>query len=84
MTSPLTLTVRVLGPSAADSNTRTDTAMPINLSDLQWRSLPPSKSMQSSRKVLEYRPRGQTKHPPLAGATPAPITTITEPGPLSP
>jgi hypothetical protein len=32
MTVPLTPTVIVLGPSAADSNARTGTALPINLS----------------------------------------------------
>ena len=31
MTGPLTLTVIGFGPSAADSNARTGTALPINL-----------------------------------------------------
>jgi hypothetical protein len=41
MTLPLTPTVIVLGPSAADSNACTNTALPINLSNLQCRLFSP-------------------------------------------
>jgi len=39
MTVPLTPTVIVLGPSAADSDARTGTALPINLSHRECRPL---------------------------------------------
>jgi hypothetical protein len=41
MTCPLTPTVIVLAPSAADSNACIGTALPINLSRLECRPFPP-------------------------------------------
>jgi hypothetical protein len=81
MTVPLTPTVIVLGPSAADS---TGTALPINLSHRECRPFQPWRLTQSRRTALERRPRAQTNRRPLAGANPAPTTTATEPRSLSP
>jgi hypothetical protein len=47
MTFSLTPTVIVLGPSAADSNACTNTALPINLSNLQCRLFSPRRLTQS-------------------------------------
>jgi hypothetical protein len=84
MTLPLTPTVIVLGPSAADSNACTATALPINLSHRECRPLQLCRSTQSRRTALDRRPRAQTNRLPPAGANPAPTATATEPWPLSP
>jgi hypothetical protein len=84
MTCPLTLTVIVLGPSAADSNVCTATALPINLSNLQRRPFPLWRLTQSRRIALERRSRAQTHDLPHAGADLAPTATSTQFWPLSP
>ncbi len=84
MIFPLTSTVIMLGPSAADSNACTATALPINLSNLECRPLPSRRSTQSRRIALERRPHAQTNRLPLAGASQAPTSTANEPLPLSP
>jgi hypothetical protein len=84
MTVPLTPTVIVLGPSAADSDACTGTALPINLSHQECRPLQSSRLTQSRRTALEHRPRAQTNHLPLEGANPAPTATATEVRSLSP
>jgi hypothetical protein len=77
MTFPLTLHVIVLGPSAADSNTRTGTALPINLSHRECRPFQPWRLTQSRRTALDRRPRPQTNRLPLADANLAPTATAT-------
>jgi hypothetical protein len=84
MMFPLTLTVIVLGPSAADSNACTDTALPINLSNLQCRLFSPRRLTQSRRIALDRRPPIQINHLPLGRAHPAPTSTANETLPLSP
>jgi hypothetical protein len=84
MTVPLTPTVIVLGPSAADSDARTGTALPINLSHRECRPLQSWRLTQSRRTALERRPRAQTNRLALAGANPAPTATATEAWSLSP
>ena len=84
MTVPLTPTVIVLGPSAADSDASTGTALLINLSLRECRPLQSCRLTQSRRAALERRPRAQTNRPPLAGANPASTATATEPWSLSP
>jgi hypothetical protein len=49
----VTPTVIVLGPSAADNNTCTDTALPINPSNLQCRLFSPRRLTQSLRIALD-------------------------------
>src|SRR2546430_13683731 len=82
MTVPLTPTVIVLGPSAADSNACTGTTLPINLSHRECRPFQPWRLTQSRRTALERRARAQTNRLPLAGASPAPTATATAPPPL--
>jgi hypothetical protein len=72
MTVLLTPIAIVLGPSAADSNARTGTALPINLSHRECRPFQFGRLTQSRRTPLEHRPRAQTNRRPLAGANPAP------------
>jgi hypothetical protein len=84
MTVPLTPTAIVLDPSAADSNACTGTVLPINLSHWEYRPFQPRRLTQSRRTAHERRPRAQTNRLPLAGASPAPTATATEPWPLSP
>jgi hypothetical protein len=68
MTVPLTPTVIVLGNSAADSNTRTGTALPINLSHREYRPFLPRRLRQSRSTALECRSRAQTNRLPFADA----------------
>jgi hypothetical protein len=84
MTFPLTLTVIVLGPSAADSNACTGTALPINLSHRECCPFQHWRLTQSRRKALERRRRTQTNCFPLARANPSPTSTASEPLLLSP
>jgi hypothetical protein len=84
MTVPLTYTVIVLGPSAADSEARTGTARPINLSNLECNPFPPRRLTQSPRIALNRPPRARTNRLPLALANRAPTATAKEPLPLSP
>jgi hypothetical protein len=84
MTFPLTPTIIVLGPTAVDTNARTGTALPINLSNLQCRPLPPQRLTQSPRIALDRRPRVQTNRLGLARANPGPTSATNEPLPLSP
>src|SRR6266478_110298 len=57
MTFPLTLTVIVLGLSAADSDASTGTARPINRSNLQCRPFLPRRLTQLRRIDLDHRSR---------------------------
>jgi len=84
MTVTLTSTVIVLGPSAADSNACTGTALPINLSHRESRPFQPWRLTHSRRTAIERRPRAPTNRLPLTRANPAPNATATEPWPLSP
>jgi hypothetical protein len=84
MTLPLTPTVIVLGPSAADSNACTGTALPINLSILECHQFPPRRLTQSPRIPFDRRPRTQTNCLPLARANTDPTSTANKPLPLSP
>jgi|SoiMethySBSTD1v2_1073268.scaffolds.fasta_scaffold263020_2 hypothetical protein len=85
MTVPLMSTMIVLGPSAADNNARSRTALLINLSNREYRPpLQPWRLTQSRRTALERRPREQTNRLLLAAADPASPATVTEPWPLSP
>ena len=77
MTVPLTPTVIVLGPSAADSNACAGTALPINLSHRECRPFQPWRLTQLARTALERRPRAQKNRFPLAAANPAPTATAT-------
>ena len=81
MTFPLTPTLITLGITAADSNDRTGTALPINLSNQQRPPFPP---LPSPRIALDRQPRAQTNCLPLTRANPAPTSTANEPLPLSP
>ena len=63
MTVALTPTMIVLGTDAADSNVRTGTALPINLSHRECRPFQPSRWPQSRRTDLKRRPRAQTNRP---------------------
>jgi hypothetical protein len=74
----------VFGPTAADSNACTDTALPINLSNLQCRLFSPRRLTQSRRTALDRQPPMQINHLPLAHAHPAPTSTANETLPLSP
>jgi hypothetical protein len=78
------LTPTMLGPTAADSNARTGTALPINLSNLQCRPFLPRRLTQSPRIALDRRPRLQTNRLALARANPDPTSATNEPLPLSP
>ena len=61
MTVPLTSTVIVLGPSAADSNACTGTVLPINLSHRECRLFQPWRLPQSRRTAVDPDPtRKQT------------------------
>jgi hypothetical protein len=84
MTFPLTSTAIMLGPSAADSNACTGTALPITLSNLECRTFPPPNSTQSLRIALDRWPRAQTNRLPLAGASPASTSSANKPSSLSP
>jgi hypothetical protein len=84
MTVPLKPIAIVLGLSAADSNARTGTALPINLPHQQCRPFQPRRLTQSRRTPLERRPRAQTNRRPLAGANPAPTAIATQHWSLSP
>jgi hypothetical protein len=84
MTVPLIPTVIGLGPSAADSNARTGTALPINLSHRECRPFQPWRLTQSWHTALEHRQCAQTNRLPLAVAKPVPTLTISQPLPLSP
>jgi hypothetical protein len=84
MTCPLTPTVIVTSPSAADSNACTATALPINLSNLEYRLFPPPEIDASLRIALNRRPRAQINRLPLAPPNPGPTSTTNKPLPLSP
>jgi hypothetical protein len=84
MTFPLTHTVIGFGPSAADSNARTGTALPINLFHWECRPFQPCRLTQSRRTALDHRPRAQTNCRLLAAADPASRATVTAPLLLSP
>jgi hypothetical protein len=84
MTVLLMSTVIVLGPSVADSNACTGTALPINLSNRECRSLQSWRLTQSPCTALERRPRTQTNRLLFADPDPASPATVTEPLPLSP
>ena len=84
MTFPLTPTAIVLGRSAADSNVRTGTTLPITLSNLECPTFPPPRRTQSLRIALDRWPRAQTNRLPLAGANPALTSSASKPSPLSP
>jgi hypothetical protein len=84
MTVPLAPTLIVLGPSAADSNARSGTALPINLSHRECHPFQPWTLTQPRRTALERQPRAQSNRLLLAAADPAPPATDTEPWPLSP
>jgi hypothetical protein len=79
MTVPLIPTVIGLGPSAADSNARTGTALPTNLSHRECRSFQSWRLTQSRRTALERRPRAQTNCLSLARANPGPTSTASKP-----
>jgi hypothetical protein len=72
MTLPLTPTVIVLGPSAADSNACTNTALPINLSNLQCRLFSPRRLTQSLHIALDRQPPMQNKPPSARTRPPSP------------
>jgi hypothetical protein len=84
MTCPLTLTVIVLGPSAADNNACTGAALPITLSNLECRPFPSRRLTQSLRIALGRLPRAQTNRLPLACPNPSPTSSANKPLPLSP
>jgi len=84
MTFPLTTTVIVLGASGADNNARTDTALPINPSNLQCRLFSPRRLTLSLRIALDCQPPMQINRLPLAHAHPAPTSTANETLLLSP
>ena len=84
MTAPLTSTVIMLDPSAADSDAATGAALPINLSNLECCPFTPRRSTQLMTKARDRQPRAQTNRLLLAAAEPAPPATATEHRPLSP
>ena len=84
MTVTLTSTVIVLGPSAADSNACTGTALPINLSNLESRPFLPRGLTQLRRTALDQRSRAQTSRFPLARSNPGSTSSANKPLPLSP
>ena len=84
MTVPLTPIVIMLGTGDAESNVRTDAALPINLSHRERRPFQPSRLLQSRPTALKRRPCAQTTRLPITGANPAPTANATEPRPLSP
>jgi hypothetical protein len=84
MTVPLTSTIIMLGPRAADSNACTGTALPINLSHREYQPFQLWRLTQSWCTALEHRQCARTNRLPLAAAKPAPTSTVSEPLPLSP
>ena len=85
MTVLLRSTVIVLGPSAADSNACTGTALPINLSHRECRSFQQRWRLSAiAAHALNRRPRSQTNRLPPAAANPAPTATDHGLRPLSP
>jgi hypothetical protein len=84
MTVLLTPIAIVLGPSAADSNARTGTALPINLSHRECRPFQFGRLTQSRRHLSNTgRVRKQIAvHSPAL--TQPPTATATEPWSLSP
>ena len=84
MTAPLTPTVIMLDPSAADSDAATGAAPPINLSNLEYRPFLPRRSTQSATKARNRPPRARTNRLALERANLAPTPTANEPLPLSP
>jgi hypothetical protein len=79
-----TPTVIVLALSPADSNARTATALPINLSDLECRPFLPRRLTQLRRMALDHRFPAQTTCCPLARRNPGSTSTAEKPLPLSP
>jgi hypothetical protein len=84
MTCPPMPAMIVLDPSAADSNACIGTALAINLSNRECRSVPPRRLTQSLRVALDRRPYEQIIRRLLAAANPTPPATANEPWPLSP
>jgi len=84
MTVPLTSTIIMLGPRAADSNACTDTAMPINLSHREDHPFQLWRLTQSWRTALKHRQCAQANRLTLAVAKPVPTSFISQPLPLSP
>ena len=84
MTVPLTSTIIMLGPRAADSNACTGTTLPINLSHREYQPFQLWRLTQSWRTALEHQQCARTNRLPLAAAKPAPTSTVSEPLPLSP
>jgi hypothetical protein len=84
MTVPLTPVMIVLSTSAADSNARISTVLPMNLSHWECRPFQPRRLTQSHRTALKCRSRAQKSRRSLAGANLAPTATATEPRVLSP
>ena len=71
MTVPLTSTIIMLGPRAADSNACTGTALPIDLSHRQCHPFQLWRLTQSCRTALEHRQCARTNRLPLAATKPA-------------
>jgi hypothetical protein len=86
MTFPLTPTVIVLGLiiSPADNDDCTGTALPINLSNLEYRPFLPRRLTQLRRIALDHRSRAQTSRLPLARSNQASTSSANKPVPLSP
>jgi hypothetical protein len=84
MTFPLTLTVIVLGLSAADSDASTGTARPINRSNLQCRPFLSQRLTQLPRIDLDHRSREQTSRFPLERSNQDSTSSPNKPSPLSP
>ena len=83
MTVPLTSTVIVLGPSAADSNACTGTTLPINLSHRECRPFQLWKLTQS-RAQLSSAGRAHKQIAFRSRRQPSPDRDRHEPLPLSP
>jgi hypothetical protein len=84
MTFPLTPTVIVLALSPADNDDCTGTALPINLSNLQYRPFLPRRFTQLRRIALDHRSRAQTSRLPLARSNQGSTSSANKPLPLSP
>src|ERR1700757_1840859 len=84
MTVPLTSTIIMLSPRAADSNACTGTALPINLCHRGYHPFQLWRLTQSWRTALEHRQCARINRLPLAAAKPTPTSIISEPLPLSP
>ena len=84
MTFPLTPTVIVLGLSPADNDACTGTALPINLSNLEYRPFLPRRLTQPRRIALDHRSRAQTSRLPLARSNQGSTLSANRPLPLSP